>query len=178
MRAARNFVSALERRPDADRLARLTCETYGSLAATGRGHGTDRAMTLGFLGHDPETIDPDQIPAILALDGRLKLPGGKCIDFDSRRDLEFKRYEPLPNHPNGMRFAALDAAGQAFFEETWYSLGGGFIVRDDDFGRQIPSANLPHSFTSGAELLDRCERAGLSIAEIMLANESALRSEA
>lgn len=177
MRAARCFVEVLIARGKADQTARLVCETYGSLAATGRGHGTDRAVILGFLGQDPETVDPDQIESLLALDGRLKLPGGKTIAFDPRRDLEFKRLKPLPKHPNGMRFEALDANGKQLFEEIWYSLGGGFVVRDDQFGCSGPEVEQPYPFISGAELLAHCRDTGRSIAEIMLANENALRPE-
>jgi L-serine dehydratase len=178
MRAARRFVDGLAAAKLIPQLARLTCETYGSLAATGKGHGTDRALTLGFLGHDPESINPDQIEELLALRGGLVLPGGKSIDFDAKRDLLFRRYEPLPKHPNGMRFTALDAAQNVLLEETWYSLGGGFIVRDDEFGRETPpTVAQPYPFTSGAELLAHCEQAGRSISEIMLANENALRPE-
>src|SRR3954451_7474997 len=102
MRAARRFVEALVEKQVTERVARLICETYGSLAATGKGHGTDRAIILGFLGQDPETIDVDQISMLLQLEGRLTLPSGREIDFDPQRDLEFKRFQPLPKHPNGM----------------------------------------------------------------------------
>ena len=178
MRAARRFVDGLRERGLVDGVARVICETYGSLAATGKGHGTDRALILGLLGHDPETIDLDRMEKFLALEGGLMLPGGKTIAFDPRRDLEFKRLEPLPKHPNGMRFAAFDAAGGLLREETWYSLGGGFIVRDDLFGQELPAEALPFPFISGAELLAHCQRTGLTISALMLANENALRPEA
>ena len=177
MRAARCFIEQLVDQGKINQTARLTCETFGSLAATGRGHGTDRAIMLGFLGQDPETIDPDQIETLLALDGRLTLPGGKTIEFDPRRDLEFKRLKPLPKHPNGMRFVAYDAAGKPLVGETWYSLGGGFIVRDDQFGRATSEVQPPYPFVSGAELLAHCHATGHSISEIMLVNENALRPE-
>lgn len=178
MKAARQFVEALQQRGLVDATERVTCVTYGSLAATGKGHGTDRALMLGLLGHDPETVDVDRVESLLVLDGRLTLPGGRSIAFDPRADLEFKRLKPLPKHPNGMVFATFDADGQTLLEETWYSLGGGFIVRDDAFGQEPPSVEAPYPFTSADELLGRCGRTGLSIAEIMLANENARRPAA
>jgi L-serine dehydratase len=179
MRAAKRFVEALARANVLGQVSRLLCETYGSLAATGKGHGTDRALILGFLGQDPESFNPDQGEQLLALHGKLPLPGGPTIDFDPRRDLEFKRLTPLPKHPNGMRFAALDATGQVLFEEIWYSLGGGFITRDADFGKEATvTVSQPYPFGSGAELLAHCQAAKRSISEITLANENALREEA
>ncbi len=179
MRAARRFVEEIAERGLTARVARLTCVTYGSLAATGKGHGTDRALILGLLGQDPETIDLEAIPRMLALDRGLVLPGGKGIAFEPARDLEFKRLEPLPKHPNGMIFTAFDEAGASLLEETWYSLGGGFIVRDDKFDREAATGSeVPYPFTCGAELLDQCERTGLAISEIVRANENAIRSEA
>ena len=178
MRAAGRFVAALVKSNREAAIARLTCTTYGSLAATGRGHGTDRALVLGLLGHDPETVDIDQIESILAINGKLALPSGRTIAFDPRRDLEFKRLQPLPKHPNGVTFAALDAAGAPLLEETWYSLGGGFIVRDDEFGREPPPIAVPYPAASGDELLAHCQREGLSIAEVQLANEKSVRPEA
>ena len=177
MRAAKRFVEALAAGGFIDHVARVTCETYGSLAATGKGHGTDRALVLGFLGRDPETLDPDQIATLLKLGGSLPLPGGRSIAFDPRRDLEFTRLESLPKHPNGMLFRAFDAEGDAILSETWYSLGGGFIVREDSFGKELPTVNLPYSFTSGAELLEHCEKSALPVSGVMLANENARRPE-
>ncbi len=178
MRAARRFVQSLADAGLVNRVARMTCETYGSLAATGKGHGTDKAIILGWLGQDPETIDPDGAADLLKLDGRLPLPGGRSIAFDPLRDLEFKRFQPLPKHPNGMKFAALDEGGDLLLEEIWYSLGGGFIVRDDAFGAERESNKMPYPFTSGAELLAHCEHESLTISQIVLANENAVRPEA
>lgn len=177
MRAASRFVDSLIACGESRRIARITCCTYGSLAATGRGHGTDRALILGLQGHDPETVQVDQIDRYLALEGRLLLKSGQAIDFDSRRDLEFKRLKPLPKHPNGMIFCAYDAEANMLLEETWYSLGGGFIVRDEAFGQVPPAPGIPYPFQSGAELLGHCERTKLAIADIVLANESAFRPE-
>jgi L-serine dehydratase len=177
MRAAKRFLETLIHSHALAQVHRLTCETYGSLAATGKGHGTDRALVLGLLGQEPESVNPDEVDRLLALHGRLPLPGGPVIDFDPRRDLEFKRLVPLPKHPNGMRFAAFDAAGQCLVEEIWYSLGGGFIARDADFGKEVASTPQPYPFISGAELLAHCHTAKRAISEITLANENVLRAE-
>ncbi|MEI6534088.1 MAG: L-serine ammonia-lyase [Verrucomicrobiaceae bacterium] len=178
MRAARRFVLSLTGKGFIKRVAHMNCETYGSLAATGKGHGTDKAIILWWLGHDPETIDPDQSAELLKLNGRLTLPCGHSLAIDPSRDLEFKRFLPLPKHPNGMKFAAFDERGDLLLEETWYSLGGGFIVRDDAFGAEPAAASIPFSFTSGAELLAHCERESMGISQIVLANENAMRPEA
>ena len=179
MRAAKRFVEGLARANVLGQVSRLLCETYGSLAATGKGHGTDHALILGFLGYEPESFNPDERDQLLALHGKLRLPGGPTIDFDPRRDLEFKRLTPLPKHPNGMRFAAHNATGQVLVEEVWYSLGGGFISRDADFGKEATATvSQPYPFGSGAELLAHCQAAKRSISELTLANENALREEA
>ncbi|CAN5824950.1 L-serine ammonia-lyase [soil metagenome] len=178
MRAAHKFVDALIASGQDHQIVHLTCCTYGSLAATGKGHGTDRAIILGLLGHDPETVQIDQIENYLAIEGNLLLKSGQVIDFDPRRDLEFKRLQPLPKHPNGMTFRAFDAAANLLKEETWYSLGGGFIVRDEDFGQVPPAPEIRYPFQSGAELLGHCERNHLAICDVVLANESAFRPEA
>ncbi len=178
MRAARRFVQSLTNAGLINRVTRMTCETYGSLAATGKGHGTDKAIILGWLGQEPETVDLDRIESLLQLHGRLLLSDGATVEFDASRDLEFKRFQPLPKHPNGMKFAAFDERGDLLLEETWYSLGGGFIVRDEEFGAEPAATNIPYSFTSGAELLAHCARESLSISQIVLANENAMRPEA
>ncbi|MGC4015638.1 MAG: serine dehydratase beta chain [Luteolibacter sp.] len=114
MHAAREFVLDLQKRGLAERVARVRCDTYGSLAATGKGHGTDKALILGFLGQDPECVDVDAIDGLLAevaTSGSLTLPWGTVIPFNAKEDLDFKRLKPLPLHPNGMHFQAYDAAG-------------------------------------------------------------------
>lgn len=181
MRAARRFVSALADAQLLDQVVRMGCDLYGSLAATGKGHGTDRAIVLGFLGHDPETIDVDRIEAILEAvktDKFLTLPNGRAVSFDPRRDLTFKRQRPLPLHPNGMHFYAQDAQEGILFEEISYSIGGGFVSTDAELRNPPASAVVtPLPFDSGAELLAQCEQNGLSVAELMLKNETAFRDE-
>ncbi|BCU76266.1 L-serine dehydratase [Luteolibacter sp. LG18] len=183
MHAAREFVLDLQARGLAGQVARVRCDTYGSLAATGKGHGTDKALILGFLGHDPESIDVDAIDSLLAAvsaSGSLTLPWGTVIPFHAKEDLDFKRLKPLPLHPNGMHFQAYDAAGTLIGENVIYSLGGGFIAAEADLKAAVPEDDsaLPYPFTCAAELMEHCERNQFSIAALALANENARRPEA
>ncbi|WP_035608725.1 L-serine ammonia-lyase [Haloferula sp. BvORR071] len=181
MRAACRFVLALQQKGLAPRVARLHCDLYGSLAATGKGHGTDSAILLGFCGQEPETIEidsiPDQLAAIRA--GVLRTPWGTDLPFNEKTDLDFKRLKPLPMHPNGMHFTALDAAGNPLADEIFYSLGGGFIATDAEMQQPAaPGIAVAHPFTCAAELMARSEVTGLSIADLLLENEAAFRPEA
>jgi L-serine dehydratase len=178
MKAAKHFVASLMASGFLEATARITCTTHGSLAATGKGHGTDRALILGLLGHQPESVDLDQIESYLALNGKLTLPNGHCIAFVPKSDLEFKRFRPLPQHPNGMIFASFDINGHLLHEETWFSLGGGFIVKEDAFGKEATTAPVPYPFNSGDELLAHCQTSGISISDLVLANENSMRPEA
>jgi L-serine dehydratase len=182
MRAACRFVSDLEYKGLASRVARLRCDFYGSLAATGKGHGTDGAVIMGFLGEEPESVDVDTMPARLdeiRSSGRLRSRWGVELGFDERRDLDFKRYKPLPLHPNGMHFMALDEEGSVVCEEVFYSVGGGFIATEAEMGR--PAADrveVEFPFANSAELMRHCETRGLSVSGVVLANEAAFRPEA
>jgi len=185
MRAASRFTEHwLEEKGLLDRIARVRGELYGSLAMTGRGHGTDKAVLLGFEGHHPDTVDPDAIPDILERirgTGRIRLLGKREIAFDEKRDLVFNKREKLPFHTNGMRFTAYDDAGNELATRDYYSVGGGFVVNTDEAAEDRIVADTtaqPYPFNSGEELLAQCERHGLSIAQLMLANEGVWRSEA
>ncbi|HEX6361750.1 MAG TPA: L-serine ammonia-lyase [Albitalea sp.] len=188
MRAARLFVQRLAQDGDLGRTARVRAELFGSLGATGKGHGTDKAVLLGLAGHEPDTVDVDAIPALLhgmRTAKRVPLAGTHEIDFDERADLVFHRRESLPFHANGMRFHAFDAEGAEIVARTCYSVGGGFVVSEDvaaDGTRQpriVPDATaLPLPFHSGAELLEITQRAGLTIAQVMRRNERHWRSDA
>ena len=185
MRAAARFV---ERRLAGagllPRVARVHAEVFGSLALTGRGHGTDKALLLGLEGHLPHRIDPDLIPATLARirgERRVRLGGSHPVEFDEKRDLVMNKRQKLPHHPNGMRFTAFDAAGQVLATQDYYSVGGGFVVNQDEAARDRIVADttpLPHPFASGDELLQRAEAGGCSIARLMLDNERVWRSDA
>ena len=188
MRAARLFALRLRHDGLLDRSARVVARLYGSLGATGKGHGSDKAVLLGLLGHEPETIDPDAIPALLQAvraGRRLALLGMHEVGFDEREDLRFLRRETLPLHPNGMRFEAFDAAGAPLAERVYYSVGGGFVLSDEaaaDGTRHKTIAPdttvLPHPFHSGAELLARTRELGCDIAGVMRRNERHWRSDA
>ena len=184
MRAAARFVQRwLDEAGLLQRTARVQVELYGSLAMTGRGHGTDKAVLLGLEGNWPDQIDPDAIPAALQRirsDQRLRLRGTHAIAFDEAQDLVFNKRQKLPYHVNGMRYSAFDAGGALLATRDYYSVGGGFVVNQDEAAENRIVADttpLPYPFHSGAELLAHCARAGKSIAQLMLANECAWRSQ-
>jgi L-serine dehydratase len=175
MVAAKRFRDAVE--ASGAPVAAITAEIYGSLAWTGRGHGTDLAIGLGLLGASPGTVDPDAVPRLmaeLAATGRIGLGGG-TVRFDPAVDLVFNLQDLLPGHSNGMRFRALDAGGAVLREAVYYSIGGGFVIEEGEESR-ASAAEAPYPFATAAELLALCTRHGLSIAEIQMANEAALRS--
>ena len=188
MRAARMFALRLAHDGVLERTARVQVLLYGSLGATGKGHGSDKAVLLGLAGHEPDTVDVDAIPALLEAirqDARLTLANGQAIAFDEKADLVFHRRETLPFHANGMRFVAFDAGGAELANRTYYSVGGGFVVSDEvahDGSKQkviAPDTTLlRHPFHSGEELLALTQREGLSIAQLMRANEHHWRSDA
>jgi L-serine dehydratase len=180
MRAASRFMRQLAEKGLTSQVARVRCDLYGSLAATGKGHGTDRAIMLGFLGEEPESIEIEEIPILLGVirTGNLKTPWGTELPFDERFDLDFKRLKPLPLHPNGMHFTALTADGEILADEVIYSLGGGFIATENEMTNP-PSTdvNVTYYFTNAAELMEHCKQSGLSIASLLLTNETAFRPE-
>ncbi|WP_253859346.1 L-serine ammonia-lyase [Prauserella alba] len=183
MRAARRFVAALAEEGLLARTARVQVELFGSLAATGPGHGTDRAVLLGLAGEDPETVEPDRAGAVVSRvreQQRLDLHGTERIAFDVDRDLVMLARETLPRHPNGMRFLASGPGGDALREATMYSVGGGFVVEDGaeaGTGGEATETELPYPFSSGSELLAWCATEQLSMSAVMLANECAVRAE-
>ena len=185
MRAAARFVSHwLDERGLLGRVVRIRGELFGSLAHTGRGHGTDKAVLCGFEGEWPDRIDPDIIEGTLARirsDKRIRLLARHEVDFDEKRDLIFNKRQKLPYHSNGMRFTAYGANDDVLATRDYYSVGGGFVVNHDEAAedRIVPDTTpLPYPFHSGDELLARCSEAGKTIAEVILANEMAWRSEA
>jgi L-serine dehydratase len=178
MKAARRFArAAADASPAVGRVAVRLC---GSLAFTGKGHGTDVAVVLGLAGEEPERIDPDAVPAKLdriRSAGRLALAGGREIAFDESRDIVFDLEERMPLHPNGMRFGAFAAGGEEILAREFYSIGGGFVVTPETFGAPPPAETAPYPFASAAELLALARRHALTIAEIVMANERARRDE-
>ena len=184
MIAARHFARQLQQAPGLAAVHGVRVELFGSLAATGIGHGTDRAVLLGLAGHEPEHIDPEQIaPTIEAIRAgqQLELLGEHPVRFVEKEHLLWRR-KSLARHPNGMRFAALDALGSELASAEYFSVGGGFVV--DTAGERVlggaaatsTDAPPPYPFTSGAGLLAQCQASGLGIAQLMRANEHQWRS--
>ena len=183
MRAACRFARSLDGDGMLARTARVAADLYGSLALTGLGHATDRAVLLGLSGHEPASIDPEAIASSVAAiraSRRLALAGKQSIGFDEPRDLVFHRDCMFPpgartEHPNGLRLTAFDSGGALLAERTFFSIGGGFIVEDGDAERRPPEPQpqLPYPFRSAAELIESTRTHGLSIDRAMLANECA-----
>ncbi len=182
MRAAARFVQRwLEESGRLQDVARVRAEVFGSLALTGRGHGTDKAVLMGLEGHWPNAIDPDIIPAALERirgEKRLRLSGRHEIAFDEKRDMVMNKRQKLPYHTNGMRFSAFDAKDELIATRDYYSVGGGFVVNQDEAAEDrivADTTELPYPFHSGDELLRQCETHNLTIAALMFANEHAWR---
>jgi L-serine dehydratase len=180
MRAARQF--ARNAAPFAAAAARVETTLYGSLAWTGAGHGTDTAVLAGLSGMEPATADPDAVralPAEIAAAGRIDIPGLGRLPFIAARDIVFDRITRLGSHPNTLRFALHDAAGATVFAETWFSVGGGFILREGDAPATGEAGRpLPYPFRNAVEMLALCARHGVSVAELQFANECAIRTPA
>ena len=187
MRAARMFVVRLKQDGLLERTVRVQTQLYGSLGATGKGHGSDKAVMLGLAGQEPDTVDVDAVPQMLETmrrERRIVLLGEHAVEFDESRDLEFRRRDTLPFHANGMRCSAFDAGGATLASRTYYSVGGGFVVSEevvaDGSKHKVVAPDttvLPYPFHSAEELLALTAREGCSIAEIMRRNERHWRSD-
>ncbi|HLY33862.1 MAG TPA: serine dehydratase beta chain, partial [Jatrophihabitantaceae bacterium] len=182
MRAARTFAQGLADDGLLDAVTRVRAELFGSLGATGHGHGSDRAVILGLEGERPETVDTatiaTRVDAARAA-GKVTLLGAHVAALVDD-DLVLHRRTALPYHPNGMRFFAYDGAGELLRERTYYSVGGGFVVDEAAAGadRIKPDDTvLRYPFTTGAELLACCAESGLPVSGVMLANETSWRTE-
>jgi L-serine dehydratase len=181
MRAGARFCHEIGLAGLTRKTASLRVELFGSLALTGHGHGTDKAILAGLSGEAPESVTPERFQEIFesARDkGKLSFAGTHEIAFSLKEDIVFLFEETLPEHPNGMRFFALDENGNALFDMEFYSVGGGFVLaKGENAAAQTSGHNieLPHPFSSGDELLEIGEKENLTIAQIMLANESAWR---
>lgn len=158
--------------------AAITASLHGSLAYTGIGHGSDRAVILGLAGENPRDIDPDQMDPIveeIRETGRIEPPGHPAYRFRPAVDLVLDTRTPLPGHPNGMQFCAWDGDGQLLLRRVYFSIGGGFVVSQDELTalKDAPSIkqDVPWPFANAAEMLDMAKRSGLSIAAMKRANE-------
>lgn len=181
MKAAAAFMSALDEHELAG-LKRLKVSLLGSLAWTGHGHRTDKAVMLGLSGLSPESIDPDDADrrvGVITATAQLVLQDGRTIDFDPTQDIEFNFGEPASVHPNTMRFSAFNKDGRELKKETWYSLGGGFVRREGEASCTAESASaIPFDYGDAAEMIEMCDRSGLSIAEMVRMNEAVFSDEA
>ena len=183
MRSARRFVRDLSADAGLEKVARVQTKLFGSLGATGHGHGSDKAIILGLMGENPRDVNVDAIDTIISTarrDKTLWLGGKHSIIFKEDEDILLIPREQLPFHPNGMEFTAFDKAGETIKSAIYYSIGGGFVVTEeeaeaDSFDEDVVEQAFP--FKSGAELLVHCEKSGKSISDIMLANEEAFRPE-
>ncbi len=177
MKAAGEFVGQLDSL--SEQVARIEVTLHGSLAFTGKGHGTDSAVILGLMGLTPETIDPDAIESTLLgvrRDKLMDMPAIGKINFDPEADLKFEFKKELPRHTNGMRFVAFSASNEVLSEQEYYSLGGGFIVRGNEPEVTSQDGEPLHFFNSGNSLLEVAAENGLSIAELVYQNERQWRS--
>jgi L-serine dehydratase len=182
MRAAAMFAAELRAERQLAQTTAIRAELFGSLGATGRGHGSDRAVILGLMGETPEGVDIESLPAKVAAvrdTGRLKVLHEHEVAFRPKEDLRFLR-ESLPYHPNGMRFTAVDAQGAPLRSRVYYSVGGGFVVDEQATGSAATKEDgpqLPYPFKTAAALLEICAQNDLSISDVMLANEKTARAE-
>jgi len=182
MRAVLRFLDTLKVDHQLQQVATLQLGLYGSLAATGKGHGTDRALCLGMMGFTPDTLDVQKVDKLLAKiheRKRVTLLGEHEIQFDPAQQIEFHTNEQLPFHPNGMCFVATDANAGELLRRRFYSVGGGFIVDEIESNSAIQplSPEGPLQYSSASELLSLCEEHALSISDLILKNECASRSK-
>ena len=179
MVAARRFLSHAK----AENPARVSVSLHGSLAFTGKGHGTDRAVVLGLAGEAPDAIDPDRVDMVvreIAERKYITLPSGQRVSFDPVEDVIFDYGPALPGHANGMIFSLWDANGAKLFSETYYSIGGGFVQteaerlesKSQDRAAAKPKLAVPYPFSTAKEMLEMGKASGLSIAEMKHANET------
>ena len=182
MRAALLFAQGLERDGLMARVASVRAELYGSLGATGKGHGTDKGVLLGLMGEAPDTVDPAAIAGLLASvrsSRQLSLLGRHTVPFIEKEHMMFYRREALAEHPNGMKFHAYDAEGESLRESRYLSVGGGFVVTAGASNQVIAAHDqLPFPFRTGRELLTMCKESGLTVAQLMMKNELTWRDEA
>jgi len=180
MIAANEFLALLEKDNLFTKTTRIKVELYGSLALTGKGHGTDKAILNGLEGKDPQTVVPESmIPRMheIIATSTLNLAGKKTIQFNEKNDFLILQKELLPKHTNGMRFSAYDSNDQILLTEIYYSIGGGFITTEEDFDHNSTDKHkVPFPFAKAEELLKHCSQNKLSIAEVMMKNELSWRS--
>jgi len=181
MYAANEFIKRLQETHHFEKTTRVLVELYGSLALTGKGHGTDKAILNGLESREPETVEPESmVPRMQAIlkEQSLLLGGTRPISFIESRDLILFQKKQLPKHTNGMRFQAFDTNNNVLLTEVYYSIGGGFITTEEDFNRpQSLKKAPPYPFETAKELTAHCTATGMSIAELMMSNELTWRTK-
>ncbi|MHA4806940.1 L-serine ammonia-lyase [Flavitalea flava] len=178
-RAAQRFIASMQDKHNLPGLQSVKVLLYGSLAKTGKGHGTDIAIQLGLAGEDPVTFDIGKIGSAIqsiADQKKLRINGLKEIDFDPQTDIVFLFKESLPFHPNAMTFLATMNSGEQW-AETWYSIGGGFVRKEEEEQGGNSSVQLPFPIDTNSDLLHWCRKTGMSISEVVMENEGAWRTE-
>lgn len=184
MLAAKRFANALEREQVLEKTIRVSVELFGSLGATGHGHGSPKAVMLGLIGNSPDTVDIDSIPNMIesiVSEKKLNVLGKRLISFDSDDDLVMHRRKTLPAHPNGMSFTALNESGETLLHRIYYSVGGGFVVDEAAAGVDrivVDNRKIKYPFRTATELCSQASTNGLRISDVMLANENSWRNEA
>ena len=183
MIAARKFILSIEESNQLKRVTRIKSEMYGSLGATGRAHGTPKAIILGLEGEQPEKVDATlitkRIEKIYSA-GRINLLGEYTINYNHETDLKLYRKKSLPFHPNGMIFSAFDESGKELVQKTYYSVGGGFVVDDSNKNENYiaeDQTEITYPYDTAVELLEYCKTKSLKISDVMMENESAWRPE-
>ena len=183
MIAARKFILSIEESNQLKRVTRIKSEMYGSLGATGRAHGTPKAIILGLEGEQPEKVDATlitkRIEKIYSA-GRINLLGKYTINYNGKTDLKLYRKKSLPFHPNGMIFSAFDESGKELVQKTYYSVGGGFVVDDSNENENYiaeDQTEITYPYDTAVELLEYCKTKSLKISDVMMENESAWRPE-
>lgn len=184
MSAARRFLDLIASddwpRPAGAKIAHLKVSLHGSLAYTGIGHGTGRAVVLGLTGEMPDTVDPDEMDAVIAeveTTGRVQPAGHPVYLFQPKVDLVFDKKQPLPGHANGMSFSGFDADGRLLLKRIYYSIGGGFVVTDTELEamrastKEVGGPRVPYPFRTAKEMLAMARASGLTIAQMKRANE-------
>lgn len=182
MRAAGMFALSLQKEGLLDTTASVKAELYGSLGATGKGHGSDIGIMLGLMGHTPDAVDVDAVPGLIKRARTLEtiaLLGMHAIAFREKEHLLMYCREAMAEHPNGMQFSAFDAAGTLLRQAKYLSVGGGFVVTVGARNDHVLTAyhHVPYPFTSGDQLLALCKQHGLTLSEVMWANERTWRTE-
>jgi len=182
MRAANRFIDELLRDELIDRVSSIRVELFGSLALTGKGHGTDNAILLGLEGETPEQVDPDTIvprATTIRESNRLSLQGGRFAKFHEDEHLLFHNNETLPRHANGMRFTAAGADNETLCVRVFYSIGGGFVVDETELDHPTADdSEVKYPFRTAADLLTICNETGLPLSQIAFENERSFRSDA